>query len=59
VCIMYATPNGHIAKGGNEGRNGTFTERLLEYLDTDVTITEISNRITSDLEGKQVCISRF
>src|SRR4051794_32377251 len=54
VFIMYATPNGHAAKDGKNGKNGIFTERLLEHLDADMTIVEISNRIAKDLEGKQV-----
>jgi hypothetical protein len=54
VFIMYATPNGRAAKDGMEGRNGIFTERLLKYLDADMTIVEISNKITKDLKGKQV-----
>jgi hypothetical protein len=55
VFIMYATPYGRIAKDGKNGRNGIFTERLLEYLDDDMTIVQISNRIAKDLKGKQVC----
>ena len=59
VFIMYATANGHIAMDGGEGRNGAFTERLLEYLDSDMTIVDISNRIAKDLKGKQVCAMSF
>src|SRR4051812_46142761 len=56
VCIMYATANGHVAKDGKEGRNGVFTERLLKYMDTDLTLTDISFAIAKDLnESEQVC----
>src|SRR3954465_7405817 len=46
VCIMYATANGHISIDGNEGTNGVFTKRLLNYMDTDLTLMEISIAIT-------------
>jgi phospholipid N-methyltransferase len=53
---MYATANGHIAKDGKKG-NGVFTERLLKYMDTDLTIMEISIAIAKDLkENEQVCL---
>ena len=55
VCIMYATANGHVAKDGKDGRNGVFTERLMKYMGTDRTLTEIMFAITKDLkEAEQV-----
>ena len=59
VFIMYATSKKSIADEGEEGGNGAFTGRLLEYMNTDMTIDEISRAIVNDLrkdsEGKQVC----
>src|SRR4051812_6755925 len=56
VCIMYATANGHVAKDGKEGTNGVFTEKLLKYMDTRLTLMEISIAIAKDLkETEQVC----
>src|SRR5690349_15396012 len=37
VCIMYATAHGHAAEDGEEGRNGVFTERLLNYMNKPMT----------------------
>jgi len=47
---MYATANGHIAEDGNESTNGVFTERLLKYMDTSLTLMEISIAIAKDLK---------
>src|SRR4051794_15180875 len=46
VCIMYATANGRVAKDGHVTRdgkkstNGVFTERLLRYMDSPMTLNE-------------------
>src|SRR5690349_2287213 len=45
VCIMYATAHAHVAKDGEEGGNGVFTERLLRYMDKPMTLMEISTVI--------------
>jgi hypothetical protein len=56
LCIMYATANGHAAEDGKKGTNGLFTERLLNYMDTRLTLVEISYAIAKDLnETEQVC----
>jgi hypothetical protein len=53
---MYATANGHTARDGNEATNGVFTERLLKYMDTHLTLMEISIAIAKDLKKEeQVC----
>jgi hypothetical protein len=52
---MYATANGHEAKDGKGSTNGVFTESLLEYMDTHLTLMEISIAIAKDLkEPEQV-----
>src|SRR4051812_13493936 len=56
LCIMYATANGHEAKDGKGGTNSVFTENLLKYMDTHMTLMEISIAIAKDLkEPEQVC----
>ena len=58
VCIMYATANGHVAKDGNNSTNGVFTERLLRYMDSHLTLIEVSIAIANDLkEDEQVYIT--
>ena len=64
MCIMYATANGHVAKDrlvgkdGNKSMNGVFTERLLRYMDSDLTLNDISIAIAKDLkEDEQVHIT--
>ena len=58
VFIMYSTANTHTADEGKEHRNGAFTECLLKYMDTEMTIDEISKAIVKDLRkelnGEQV-----
>ena len=58
IFIMYATSKKSVASDGEEGGNGAFTRRLLEYMDTDMTIDEISratvNDLQKDLNGAQV-----
>src|SRR4051812_30897730 len=56
VCIMYATANGHVAKDGNHGANGLFTEHLLKYMETHMTLADILIAIAKDLKDEeQVC----
>ena len=49
VFIMYATSKKSVASEGEEGGNGAFTRRLLEYMDAEMTIDEISRAIVKDL----------
>lgn len=59
VYIMYATANGRVAMDGKECGNGAFTERLLKYMDSNMTVMEIASAIVSEFEkelrGEQVC----
>jgi hypothetical protein len=64
VCIMYATANGHVARDGNiandgqKSTNGVFTKQLLKYMDSDLTLNDISIAIAKDLkEDEQVHIT--
>ncbi|MEI8095362.1 MAG: caspase family protein [Spirochaetales bacterium] len=55
-AILFSTAPGETASDGN-GRNGVFTQALLKYIDSDLTLQQISTRVTKDVKtatgGKQ------
>lgn len=55
-AILYATAPGETAADGS-GRNGLFTQTLLKYLDSDLSLQVLATRITGEVKkltgGKQ------
>ena len=50
--LCYATAPGQTASDGN-GRNGLYTETLLQYLDQPgVNILELFNKVSNDVSNK-------
>jgi uncharacterized caspase-like protein len=57
TIIAYATAPGGVAKDG-KGRNGTYTQYLLEHLDQQRPVEEVFKRVRKDVvkasKGKQI-----
>ncbi|MEI8095430.1 MAG: caspase family protein [Spirochaetales bacterium] len=55
-AVLFSTAPGDTAADGT-GRNGVFTQALLKYLKTDLTLQQIATRVTKDVKtatgGKQ------
>ena len=46
-AVLFSTAPGDTAADGT-GRNGVFTQALLRYLQTDLTLQQIATRVTTD-----------
>ena len=57
--IIYSTAGNQTAQDGTVGEHGIFTERLLEFMDSDESIEKVFKCIQTDLQhvfnGEQVC----
>lgn len=49
--VMYAVGEGQLAQDGN-GRNGVFTEVLLQYIDQPMELNKIAMAVRRDVEAK-------
>ncbi len=56
TAVMFSTAPGETAADGT-GRNGTFTQVLLKYLDSDLKLQDLATKVTKDVKtltgGKQ------
>lgn len=59
TCIVYATSGNQVAQDGTGSDHGVFTQRLLNFMDSDENVDKVFKNIQSDLQdiykGEQVC----